>query len=159
MLVLTERFGQITVPDDKIITMKKPILGFERLTSYCLVEHDDFRPFLWLQSIEEPAVAFVVVNPAVLVPDYGMEIHSNEVAELMINRVERVETYVVVTIPSDITRMSVNLQGPILVNTENNLAKQLVLTNSDYRVCHRLLDLVPETSESVEISEGEMVSV
>jgi flagellar assembly factor FliW len=159
MLIQTERFGQLKVPDEKLIKMQKPILGFERLSVYCLVEEEEFRPFLWLQSIEDPSVAFIVVNPLVFFPDYRIEVHSNELAELMISRPDRVETYVVVTLPKDATRMSADLQGPVLINTENNRAKQLVLVNSDYRVKHSIFDALEDTGEPAVEAEEELVGV
>jgi flagellar assembly factor FliW len=159
MLIQTERFGQLKVPDEKLIKMQKPILGFERLSVYCLVEEEEFRPFLWLQSIEDPSVAFIVVNPLVFFPDYRIEVHSNELAELMISRPDRVETYVVVTLPKDATRMSADLQGPVLINTENNRAKQLVLVNSDYRIKHSIFDALEDTGEPAVEAEEELVGV
>jgi len=159
MLIQTVRFGQLKVPDEKLIKMQKPILGFERLNVYCLVEKEEFRPFLWLQSVEDPAVAFIVVNPLVFFPDYRIEVHSNELAELMISRPDRVETYVIVTMPEDATRMSANLQGPILINTENNRAKQLVLVNSDYQVKHSIFDALEGADVPAVEAEEELVSV
>ena len=142
MLVRSLRFGEMEIPEDKIITMERPILGFESLQRFCLIEMDEARPFLWLHSLEDPAVAFLVFNPVILFPDYRIEINSKEIAELEVERVEAVETYVVVTIPEDPRRMSANLQGPILINTENNKAKQLVLVNSHYKVRHSVLDAI-----------------
>ncbi len=159
MLVQTVRFGQLEVSDNKLIKMQKPILGFERLSLYCLVEKEEFRPFLWLQSVEDPAVAFIVVNPLVFFPDYRIEVHSNELAELMISRPSRVEAYAIVTIPKDASRMSANLQGPILINTENNRAKQLVLVNSDYQVRHSVFDALEGAGVSANEAEEELVGV
>jgi len=159
MVVPTVRFGQLEVPDEKLITMQKPILGFESLSVYCLVETDEFRPFLWLQSVENPEVAFVVVNPLVFFPGYHIEVHSNELAELMISRIESVETYVIVKIPEDPTQMSANLQGPILINTKNNQAKQLVLVNSDYQLAHSIFDALKATSERSGKTKEELVGV
>ncbi len=159
MFIQTVRFGQLKVPDEKLIKMQKPILGFERLSVYCLVEKEEFRPFLWLQSVEDPAVAFIVVKPLVFFPDYRIEVHSNELAELMISCPDRVETYVIVTMPEDATRMSANLQGPILINTENNRAKQLVLVNSDYRVKHSIFDALEDAAEPAVEPEEELVGV
>jgi len=158
MIIDSIRFGRLEVPDDKVITMKRPILGFEHLSSFCLIEREEMAPFLWLHSIEDPAVAFIVLNPAVLYKDYCIEVHPKEIAELEIADLEAVETYVVVTVPDDPQKMSANLQGPILINSGNGYAKQLVLVNSDYRVKHYLLDEVdspassrPEERELVEI--------
>lgn len=158
MIVETMRFGELEVPEAKLIRMQKPILGFEHLTTYCLVEKKEFWPFLWLQSVEDPEVAFVVVNPTIFFPDYKIEIHPQEVAELMILHLDLVETYVIVTIPQDPTKMTANLQGPILVNTENTLAKQLVLTNSDYQIQHYIFDAVqaaaPHTAKREDVLVG-----
>jgi len=159
MLVQTVRFGQLEVPESKLIRMQKPILGFERLGLYCLVEREEFRPFLWLQSVEDPAVAFVVVNPLVFFADYRIEVHSNELAELMITHTDRVETYVIVTIPDDPTQMSADLQGPIVINTENNRAKQLVLVNSDYHIAHSIFDAIQGAGAPVVAVEKEPVGV
>ncbi len=140
MLVQTERFGPIEVPEEKLLRMQKPILGFEEIETFFLVEQDEFHPFMWLQSVERPDLAFIVVNPVTFFPDYRIEVHAKEVGDLCITDVAGVETYVIVTVPENPRDISVNLQGPIVINTENNNAKQLVLVNSEYQVNHRLMD-------------------
>jgi flagellar assembly factor FliW len=147
MLLQRTRFGQIEVPNEKIITMTRPILGFERLRSFCLIELEELAPFLWLQSLENEALGFVVVNPVVFFPKYRIEVNVKEVADLGISSVEAVETYVIVTFPSDPREMSANLQGPILINTQNNRGRQLVLVNSHYSVNHSLIDALEAVSE------------
>lgn len=144
------KFGTLEVPDDKIIYMERPVLGFEQLKTFCLVEIPELRPFLWLQSTEDQTVAFLVINPVVFFPKYRIEINPKEIAELRVAKVENVETYVIVTTPEDPKQVSANLQGPILINTENNLAKQLVLVNSQYQVKHLLL----ETTETARKREA-----
>ena len=138
MTINTHRFGPVQIPADKVIYMERPILGFEHLTTFCLIEREDMAPMMWLQSMEDPAVAFLVVNPRCMFPEYRVEVNPNEIAELRVAKVESVETYVIMTLADDPQQTSVNLQGPVLINTENNLAKQLVLVNSDYSVRHFL---------------------
>ncbi len=142
MIINSLRFGPLEVPEDKVISMERPILGFESLHKFCLVEMEDLAPFHWLQSIDDEAVAFLVLNPIVFFPDYRIEINSKEIGELEVSDVRSVETYVVVTIPEEPKEISANLQGPILINTENNRAKQLVLVNSRYAVRHSILEAV-----------------
>ncbi len=158
MKLMTQKFGEIEIPDNKIITMIKPILGFESLTKFCLVENEEMLPFLWLQAIEEGSVSFIVVNPKVLFNDYNIEVNKIELAEIEIQDVKSVETYVIATIPDDPMKMSVNLQGPILINTENNFGKQLVLVNSKYQVCHYVMDAV-EIEREEKIIQREEVPV
>lgn len=159
MIVNSLRLGQMEVPDDKIISMEKPILGFEHLARFCLVEVKDLFPFMWLVSSDDPAVTFLVVNPKVFYPDYRIEVNPKEIAELNISDTGSVETYVIATIPEDPNEISVNLQGPILINTENNRAKQLVLVNSDYQVRHYLVDIMTAESQSRETHQNEPVGV
>ncbi len=158
MLVQTERFGPIEVPEEKLVRMRKPVLGFEEIETFFLVEQDEFHPFMWLQSVEQPDLAFIVVNPVTFFPDYRIEVHSKEVGDLEIDSLDRVETYVIVTVPEDPRTISVNLQGPIVINTENNYAKQLVLVNSEYQTCHRLMD-VPSRDTAPRREERETVGV
>jgi len=157
MIVDSLRFGLVEVPDNKIINMVRPILGFEEYKNFCLIEMDDLHPFLWLQSTDNPTTAFLVLNPLVFFPNYRININSNEIAELNVNDSASVETYVVVTIPEKPEEISANLQGPILINTENNKAKQLVLVNSEYNVKHHIIDamnqLMAEEEQEKELVE------
>ncbi len=159
MRIDSDRFGILEVPDNKVIKMKKPILGFENLTRYVLVEQDDFQPFLWLQAVDNPAVAFIVVNPVLFCADYRIAIHSKEVADLRITSVQNVEIYVIITVPKKIEDMSLNLQGPILINAKNRLAKQLVLVNSDYRIRQPLLELIDASRTGEPEPAAQLVSV
>lgn len=151
------RFGTLEVPEDKTIFMERPILGFEHLKTFCLVDIAELSPFLCMQSTEDPAVSFLVVNPIVFYPKYRIEVNPKEIAELRIAKVESVETYVIVTVPEDPKQISVNLQGPVLINTENNLAKQLVLVNSQYQVKHSLLETLDAPHRRAE--RGNLVTV
>lgn len=158
MLINSLRFGPLEVPDDKIITMERPILGFEGQTYFCLVEIADLAPLLWFQSTEDPAVAFPVMNPVLFFPDYRIEINSKEIAELAAADVNSVETWVIVTMSNSPSDISANLQGPILINTENNRAKQLVLVNSNYQVQHSILAEI-ENLETATTARPEPVGV
>ncbi len=158
MIINTLRFGPLEVGTDRIITMERAILGFESLRTFCLVEMEEFVPFHWLQSTQDPAVAFLVFNPVMLFSDYRIEINSKEIAELDVAEAADVETYVIVTIPEDPQRMSANLQGPVLINTRNNKAKQLVLVNSEYRVKHFIFDAL-EARQQHPVRREELVGV
>lgn len=158
MKVSTRRFGEMEISQEKVIKMIKPVLGFESLESYILVEAEEMSPFMWLQSIEDPDTAFIVVNPRAFYPDYKIEINRKEVAEIKLTNVEEVETFVIATIPEDPNNISLNLQGPIVVNTENNLAKQLVMVDSDYKIAHFIMKELVDNDSTVEVRE-EPVSV
>ncbi|MEZ5359434.1 MAG: flagellar assembly protein FliW [Candidatus Zixiibacteriota bacterium] len=144
MKVITAKFGELEVSEDVIIHMTKPVLGFEELTKYVIIETDDFDPFKWFQSIEDPNVSFVIVNPLLFFPDYTIEVNPKEIEEMRVDDVEDISTYAIVTLPADYTKMTANLQGPLLVNTATRLAKQLVLVNSRYKIKHRIFNTETE---------------
>ena len=157
MLIRSNRFGEIEVPDDKVITFTRPILGFEHLTTFCIIEMEELAPFLWLQSTEDPQVSFIIVNPVVFFKNYKIEVNPKEIADIEIDRLEAVETYVIVTFPEKAEDMSVNLQGPILINTGNCLGRQLVLVNSRYGVKHKIMEALEKMTPAQKPHERELV--
>jgi flagellar assembly factor FliW len=140
MFLETRQFGSIEITEDDIIRFPRGILGFEELEHYVIIDHADSQPFRWLQCVEAPDLAFVVVNPVIFFPNYRVEVHAKEVADIGVNDPHDVEVLVIITIPSQIEQMAANLQGPILINATNRTAKQLVLTNSEYSVQHSITE-------------------
>lgn len=149
MQLETRQFGMLEIQDEQIIHIPKGILGFEGLEKFVLVDNPECAPFRWLQCIEAPNLAFIVVSPVIFFPEYRVAVHSKEVADIDVERPEDVEIFVIVTIPPQFEHMSANLQGPILINTKSMKAKQLVLTNSEYTVQHPVLEEVQKRTSSI----------
>ncbi len=140
MKIVTLRFGELDIPEDKIVDFPKGILGFEQFHEYVILHREDSEPFRWLQSIEDPNLAFVISNPAFFFPGYKIEMSLRELEDIEVDETTNVETYVIVTIPKDISQMSANLQGPLLINVDKSIAKQTVLVNSPYTIQHFIMD-------------------
>jgi flagellar assembly factor FliW len=157
MIIESRRFGSLEVPSNKVIQMTRPIIGFEHLRKYCVIEMEALEPFLCLQSTEDPGVGFIIVNPRVFFPDYSISVNRQELADLNISSVADIETFAIVTCPDDPTEISVNLQGPVLINTRECLGRQMVLVNSEYDVKNLLLDsdIVNQTPEPELVPEFE----
>jgi len=137
--VNTGRFGELQIESGKIITLEKPILGFERFRLFILVESEEMAPFIWLQSLEDTELAFLLINPTLFFPDYCIEVNPKEVEDIGVIDGSEVETYVIVTAPENPIEMTANLQGPVIVNTFTRQSKQLALVNSRYSVCEPLI--------------------
>ena len=135
MQVDTTRFGTITIDEHKIITMPLGMLGFPDEKRYVIVQHKENSPFFWYQSVDDPALAFVITSPFFFVPDYSVPL-DDAIKEMSWDEEEvgdKVELYVVVNIPNGSpNEMTANLIGPILVNTETFQALQMVVTDSPY---------------------------
>jgi len=140
MKIATFRFGELKIPEENIIEFPKGIIGFEQFKKYVLLEREDSDPFCWLQSLEDPNLAFVVINPTIFFKNYKIEIHYKEFEDIQVASLDRIEIFSIVTIPEDLSRMSANLLGPLVINLDNNMAKQVVLVNSPYTIQHFIMD-------------------
>jgi flagellar assembly factor FliW len=140
MKFLTSRFGEIDFKENEVILVPKGILGFSQLTRYVILEDSRFAPLKWLQSTEDPNVAFVIMDPQALFPGYKLEIDEKELEELNYTSSSDLLTYVIVTVPQDASHASADLLGPLVINVKKRLAKQAVMPNTPYTTKHYLLD-------------------
>lgn len=115
------------------------LLGFEHLKDYLLVSNPAEEPFLWLQVNDNGPLAFVVVNPFLVAPDYRPDLPQADVDFLGIEAPEDAVLFNIVTVhPTG--QATINLKGPIVVNRNTGTGKQVVLANAaDYEVQHPLL--------------------
>ena len=117
MFLETRNFGRIELPEDKIITFKNGLVAFAGMTRYSIIEHEDKDiPLAWLQSAEDPELAFTVINPFLVRPDYEFELSPAERAELKIKKTEDVAVLTIVVVPEDIRKMTTNLLAPLVIN-------------------------------------------
>lgn len=140
MKYLTSRFGEISFEEKDILFLPKGILGFSQLSKYVIIEKSEYDPFKWLQSVEDPDVAFVIVDPILFFPNYKLEVHEKELEELSFQQMKELITYVIVTVPPDLSQMSADLLGPLVINSRKRIAKQVVMPNSPYTTKHYILD-------------------
>jgi flagellar assembly factor FliW len=128
MKLTTSRFGTVEFQDERVLTFPAGIIGFPRSTRYVILDHHRDVPFKWLQSVDEPALAFVIMDPVLFKPDYCAEVAAEEAAELAAADESDLVMFVILTIPSgDPSRITANLRGPLLVNPRTRCAKQVVL--------------------------------
>ena len=138
MKIETTRFGLIDIDEKKIIHMPYGIPGFPERKDFVILRHKEDSPFYWYQSVDEPSLAFVITNPYIFFPDYNIDLNGiiKEMKWDSINR-ENIEVYVIVNIPKGRPKdMTVNLMGPLIINTEKREAIQAILVNTPYSHRH-----------------------
>ena len=133
------RFGEVTVPETRVITFSNGLPGFERCRQFAILEHEESAPFYWLLSVENPRLAFVLLDPFLSWPDYNPRISRDDLKSLQIEKQEDSLLYVIVTLASDVREVTANLSGPLLINAANRLAKQLALLDERFTTKHRIL--------------------
>ncbi len=140
MTIHSTRFGTLECPEECIVTFKGGILGFPHLERYAILQHKEGSPFRWLQSVDEPALAFLVMDPANFRPDYAPEMPPTVAEELQLDEYTPRIVYVILTIPKGKPEeMTANLAGPLLINAETRLGKQIILTDERWGTKHRVL--------------------
>ncbi len=129
MQIQSTRFGWLSVDDDRVITFPRGLLGFPDHTRFALLPSASAAAdgcFFWLQSADDPALAFVVSDPAVFFADYAVPIREDTTAELLVADAGRLQQLVICNKVGD--WITGNLLGPLVVNSENRLGVQVVLT-------------------------------
>jgi flagellar assembly factor FliW len=139
MEVRTSRFGTVNINEDRVITFSKGLLGFPRHTRFCLLEPGDDACFFWLQSMDDPNLAFVVTDPSLFVADYSVTIRAEQMQELGLAAIEDAQAFVIVN-KVDRT-LTGNLQGPLVINTKTRQGEQLVLAEKRWTTRHTLVQL------------------
>lgn len=144
MKVMTKIFGEITIDDDRIITFPKGIVGFPDLTEFALL-HDSEKgsdSIHWLQSLQETAFAMPVMDPLIVCPDYNPEVDDELLKHLGELNPEELLVLVTMTVPKDLTKMSVNLKGPIIINAVQKKAAQVIIEGDEYQVKFPIYDIL-----------------
>lgn len=144
MNITTKNFGEITIADDKIIKFPAGIIGFPDLTDFALV-HDEEKGvggIHWLQSMQEPAFAMPVMDPLTVKADYNPQV-DDEILK-PIGELDPNETLVLVTVtvPSDLTKMTVNLRGPFVINALEKKAVQVIIEGEEYPVKYPIYEIL-----------------
>lgn len=148
MVITTKLFGDIDVDDAKKITFVQGIIGFPELRDFLLVHDSESSGGIrWLQSIQEPAFAMPVIDPLVVMPDYNPNIEDELLKPLNIKNEDDVLVIVTITVPHDLTKMTVNLKAPIIICGESRLANQIITDDEQYLVKYPIYDILQAAKE------------
>lgn len=141
MEINTIRFGTIDVQKDKVLSFPKGILGYSNDKQYILFPHAEGSPFFWLQSVDDGSLAFVVMNPRLVKNDYSIKIEETAMETLQANDTTELDVMCIVTIPPNRPKdMTINLLGPIIINTHKRRALQIVCPDENYSHRYPILE-------------------
>ena len=151
MQINTKWFGTVEINDAKVITFDKGLIGFEDCSRFAIVyetEDKKEKPIMWLQSLDEQALALPIIKPEYIVDEYAPDVEDELVYKLGENvKSDDLMIFVTMTVPSDLTKMTCNLKAPIIINTATMKAVQAVAANEDYVVRFPVYNLLKERKE------------
>jgi len=135
----TLKFGVVEVDDSLLFNFLEPVLGYEHLKQFVLIDYDTDSPFKWLQSVEDMNVSFPVTIPALFGINYTFTVPEYLIKLIELDSIQDVLTLNIVNIPKGKPEDStVNLLAPIVINISNKSAIQMVLQDGDYPVRQKL---------------------
>ena len=135
MKIQTARFGEIEVAEERIFNFELPIIGFNELKKFVIVDTNKDSFFKWLQSTEDPELAFPIVSVFSMNVDYTLDLQDSVVEALNIENVESVLVMNIASIPQDNPQgTTLNLLAPLIFNLESQKAGQVILSGSGYDI-------------------------
>ena len=151
MRIKSRIFGEVEIDDEKIITIPNGIMGFDEFKRYAIAydsESESKNGIMWLQSLDEESLAFPVMDPT-----HVMENYSPMVEDEWLEPIGKFESdsdlYIltILTVPSDIKKMTVNLKAPLIINTLTRKGIQLIVNNEDYHVRYCIYDILEKNKK------------
>ena len=149
MKAKTRLFGTIEINDGKIITLENGMIGFPTMVNFTLIfdaEKGKKSNILWLQSMDEPDIAFPVIDPVTIKEDYNPTVNDELLQPLGEFTTENTFVVVTVTVPPDIKEMAVNLKAPIIINTATNRGAQIIVED-DLPIKYKIYELLKRRKE------------
>lgn len=132
--IRSAKLGLIKYKEEDIITLTSPLLGFNELSDYLIISNTDYFPFLWFQSVEDPSVCFILIEPEPFFKEYSPVVSKRQLKVLGVNQQEELKLFCIVVIPDDPKKATANLRAPLVVNFERKLASQTVLDDDSWDI-------------------------
>ena len=145
MRIQTKIFGEIDIDEEKILHFTNGIIGFPDLKDFALMydaEKGEKSNIRWLQSVPYPPSAKPLHDPLAVKPDYNPEVEDELLKPIGELKPDEMLVLVTLTVPKDITKMSVNLCAPIVIHTESRKACQIIVDNEKYPVKYMIYDIL-----------------
>ena len=149
MKAATRLFGEIEIDESKIITFEDGIIGFPDMMKFTLIfdEEKEGRPSIsWLQSMDEPEIAFPVMDPLFVCETYNPSVEEELLKNLGTIKEDNLYVLVTVTVPQNIKELAVNLKAPIVINTDTRKASQIIVED-DLPVRYRIYEILEEAKK------------
>lgn len=149
--VESTRFGALEVEEDIVITFAEGLIGFEECRRYAVVHQEEGSAFRWLQSLDSPALAFPIIEPNQIRPDYAPTMSDADGRALELTTDTPTLLFAIVTVPPrEPQAMTVNLLGPLVVNAETRRGKQVIVLDEGVTTRHSVVEELARAASVVE---------
>lgn len=143
MKIATERFGFFEIDEEEIFSFPQGLIGMVGEDRFIFLQQMDQTPFIWMQSIKSPELAFVLTDPWLFHKEYSFTLGQRERSLLELDTDTDTDTdtvpYTLVTVNlSSEEEMTINLKGPLIFNRKKKRGIQMVLEGETYPLQHSI---------------------
>ena len=124
----TSRFGELEVEEDRVVDFPEGLIGLPETKTFILIDHKD-TPLKWLQAVDDPDIAFIVVSPEEISEGYNVDIDKKVQNYLQLDNNDDLAALVTLRVAGD--DVIANFQGPLLINACSRKGVQVVLENAE----------------------------
>ncbi len=153
-VVEVEPLGRVEVADESVYSFPNGMPGFPSARRFGFVTRTQDTPFGWMVSLDQPDLAFVVVNPLELVAEYSPRLSPEDLLCLGVEEQSQAVLYAIVNIPEDPRGMTLNLRAPVALHPGQRLGRQAILAGQDYSTRHRVFGEAAVSAPACEADGG-----
>lgn len=137
MKITTAYMGEVEINPTQIIKFEHGLPGFEEEKEFIQLPLSEESAYQVLQSVNTAGLAFIITSPYAIIADYNFDLEDSVIQALDIKSVDEVAVFVILSLKDTLENSTVNLKAPIVLNSENQKAKQIIL-EEDYAIRHQL---------------------
>ena len=138
MKITTAYMGEVEINPSQIIKFEHGLPGFEDEKEFTQLPLSEESAYQVLQSVKTAGLAFIITSPYTIIADYNFDLEDSVIQALNIKSADQVAVFVIVSLKDTLENSTVNLKAPIVLNVENQKAKQMIL-DEDYSIRHQLI--------------------
>lgn len=138
MEIKTKSLGLVQIQEEQVIDLVGGFYGFEEFHKYALLDAEQ-EPFIWIQSLDDPNLAFIGIDPFLFRPDYELDIDDSLLKPIEAESPKELLVFALVTIPPTGNPITANLQGPLIINKKNKKAMQAVMSDGKWKTKHDII--------------------
>lgn len=137
------------------------LIGLEEWQQFVLISHPIGDPLRLLQSIEDERISFIVIDPSLVIDDYQVSLSISDAKVLQLPHQERLlrlngqqwadshlSLHCILSIQESPLFVTVNLLGPLVINHQTHVGRQIILSDGSYNSRHVLTQML--TSDSTQ---------
>jgi len=138
MILETKAYGPVEIEEKQILEFPQGLLGFEEYRKFALIDAHK-KPFFWLQSMQDPRMAFILIKPSIFHEGYDPGISQEDLDDIGAQGTDECLVFAIVTVPEH-GPMTANLQGPLYISKKTLKGKQCISPRDEYRTKHDILE-------------------